>query len=226
MTTEFLSKRRLSFVASFCAVCFVVCCCLYAFYLSNATIVDTQKTFYYLVSTSTHIQASTHDTTRLGGAGYPLQIDGQTRVVVAVYFTQENATVVCSSLKQIQTEIIQITSPKLYLKTRKQKKNAQTYKNAFSCMYSLQELLDREINREQNGATQQSCKRVLTQIQKQFNYLQKQYETTFLSFAIVCENACNALSKIMENIVYIEDLRYLSCELSVAYLNLSKEFCI
>ena len=226
MATGFFYKKICRGVACSLLLVWIALSLGYAVYLSSATVVDTSRNFYFLISSSTHIEVSTHQATQMGGAGYLLAYNGRETVVLSVYCTKTQAITVSAGLKDGQTEILFLQSPKLYLKTRKQKKQKNIYKDAFSILGSCMDFLDAEIARLEKGATQQSSKRILKDLKKQFSFLQKKHEKTFPSFATVCKNAEAGLACVLDGVVYLEDLRYLLCDLSVSYIRLSEEFCV
>ena len=115
---------------------------------------------------------------------------------------------------------------KCYLKGVKQKENAAFFAGAFESLYGCMQVLNGEIKRLERGATQESSKRILQTVSRQFSFLKKQYAEKVAGYANACENAQKRLSEMLSNIIYAKDLRYLLCELSVAYANLSKNFSL
>ena len=205
---------------------FVAGVLFYAQFLSGVQSVDVTKNFYFLVLDSTHIEVSTHQTQTLGGAGFLLNENRQDYVVLSVYLKSDEGERVLDSVLQTakNAKLVTIKSGNLYFKTLFDKQKADFYVGAFDTLYSLIEVLNNEISRLDKGATQESSKRILGIYQKQFTYLQKKYQEGFSAFSSVCGRASKELFKIMDGIVYAKDLRYLLCELCVAYTDLSKEF--
>ena len=224
MTTEFFYKRICKIATLCITVSFLCFSFAYAAFLSSATVVDTAKTFYFLVSPSTHLEVSAHNAAQIGGAGYLLHANGRDYAALSVYLTDTAAAAVSTNLTDTPTQIIPLESNKLYLKTRRQKQQETIYKNAFSCLVDCIRVLDIEISRVERGATQQSSKRILKTLENAFAFLSKEYKNGFAAFATVCKNAANRLSVFTQSTVYIEDLRYLQCELCVSYLRLSEDF--
>lgn len=225
MTTEVLYKKIYKILIISIAFSIVGFSFVYAVYLSSATIVDTKRTFYFLVSSSTHIEASAHDVTQMGGAGYLLEENEKEYVAISVYSSRNQAVAISTVLTNAPTKILIKEASKLYLKSVKQKRQMQTYKNAFLLLSNWIDFLEQEIKRLEKGATQQSCKRILQSLQKQF-VVGNRYETVFPSFTQTCLMANESLSDILHSIVYVADLRYLLCELSDGYIRLSEEFSI
>lgn len=226
MATGFFYKKIVKGGVCLFAFAWIVFSLGYAVYLSSATVVNTSKNFYFLVSSSAHIEVSAHQATQMGGAGYLFEQNGRESVALSVYCTKIEAVTVHANLKDGQTEILFLQSPKLYLKTRKQKQKKQVYKNAFCILSDCINFLDTEIDRLEKGATQQSSKRILAVLKDEFSFLQKEYQKDFAPFATVCKNAEENLACALAGVVYLEDLRYLLCDLSVSYIRLSEEFQI
>ena len=224
MTTEFFYKRICKIAALFINFSFLCFSFVYAAFLSSATVVDTARTFYFLVSPSTHLEVSAHNAAQIGGAGYLVHANGRDYAALSVYLTDTAATAVSTNLTDTPTQIIPLESNKLYLKTRRQKQQETVYKNAFSCLGDCIRVLDIEIARVEKGATQQSSKRILKTLKNTFAFLRKEYKNEFAAFADACQNAANTLSVLTQSTVYVEDLRYLQCELCVSYLRLSEDF--
>ena len=76
------------------------------------------------------------------------------------------------------------------------------------------------------GATQESSKRALNILAKQFSYLQGQYGETFEEFSRVCAKADEELEKLVAGTVFVRELRYLSCMLCDSYVRLCEEFSV
>ena len=71
MTAELLWKKRITLILSgVLSTALVSLFILYAYFLTGVRVVALDTSFYFLVSTSTHVQASTHEITQGGGAGY------------------------------------------------------------------------------------------------------------------------------------------------------------
>ncbi|MBE7068858.1 MAG: hypothetical protein E7381_06130, partial [Clostridiales bacterium] len=224
MKTELFRKKIFKLCVIITSMITVAFSFLYAIYLSKVKTIDTSKSFYYLVSTSTHIEASAHGITQMGGAGYYIEEEGKIFVALSVYTSQLQAIEVQKSLKNTSTEILSQTSPKIYLKSRVDKNRIQAYKNAFSLLDNWIRFLEREIARLEGGATQQSSKRILLSLHKQFTFASKEYESAFLGFSKICRVADEKLSNILQSVVYLKDLRYVLCHLCDSYLRLSEEF--
>ena len=210
------------------SIVFVLISGLYAYSITTVKSVSVGKKFYFLISESTHIEASTHFVSQNGGAGYLLEENQREYVAFSVYLNEEQGQNVLSLMKPEgeQTALLTLTSSNLYFKTHKQKANAEVIKGAFSSLYGCIEVLNKEIVRLDKGATQQSSKQVLKLLQRQFGYMEKKYKNSFPKFSQVCKEGSGQLIKIISDIVYVGDLRYLECSLCVSFVDLTKNFSL
>ena len=79
MTTDFLRKNKhIHALAGAVAVLFTIATLFYAYALTDVKTVAVYKYFHFLVSASTHIEASTYQVALDGGAGYALRYGGYT----------------------------------------------------------------------------------------------------------------------------------------------------
>lgn len=200
----------------------------YAKRLENAQRVVAEKQFYFLVSNGESVQASTEMISLQGGAGYALVHGSDTYAAYAVYFSKDESMDAQSSVLEMgkNAKIVEVSCTPLYLKTEKEKANAPMIMGAFESFYGCMQVLNGEIKRLERGATQESSRCILQTLSRQFSFLKKQYAEKVAGYGNACENAEKGLSEILSNIVYAKDLRYLLCELSVAYANLSKNFSL
>ena len=200
----------------------------YANVFATAQTVALDKNFYYLVDESTHTQAVSSFATLHGGAGYLLEGDEREYVAYSMYLDKQDGEMAKMALSEYQTQpaVRVISIDTLVFKTREEKRQASMVVGAFSCLDGCMQVLNREIVRLDNGATQQSSKRILSTLINQFSYLQQQYQTSYPTFAAVCKNTAMQLETCVADIVYVKDLRYVLCDLGVGYKNLSEEFSL
>lgn len=217
MKTDFFWKniiRCMVFVAVVVAFVFFI----FKNNVGGITTLETQKEFYYLASTSTHIEASTHNAQYLGGAGFALEYKDRTYVTYAVYTDSTVAERAFQSLKKQDEDVCVL---KIQAKQAKiPRENATAYKNAFHCLYAQIGLFNAEIARLEDGATQESTKRFLTIQQRQFSYMKREYEQSFPKFSTVCQDAVDQMERMKKQTVYVKDMRYLQCFLCDAYARL------
>ena len=217
MKTDFFWKNIIR------CIVFVAIVVLFAIFLiqnnvGNITALQTQKEFYYLASTSTHIEASTHNAQYLGGAGFTLDYKDRTYVTYAVYTDSTVAERAFRALKEQDEDVCVL---KIQAKQAKiSRKNAIAYKNAFHCLYAQIRLFNAEIARLDDGATQESVKRFLAIQQRQFSYMKTEYEQSFPKFSTVCQNAVEQIERMKNQTVYAKDMRYLQCFLCDSYVRL------
>lgn len=232
MATDFCIKKvkknwlYIAIVQLFSALVIAFFC--YAAVLSRAEEVRLGKSFYFLVSETDHVEAGAYDARLNGGAGYLLEYDGREYVALAVYLDGEDGEAVQTAMAERgeNTRLLQINAEYLYFKTRQEKKDSELYTGALNCLHSCMQILDREIVRLDKGATQQSSKRVLEVLSKQLEYLGKEYETTYTACAEVCQETGARLRELASDTIYGKDLRYLLCELSTKYLELTEAFAL
>ncbi len=219
-------KKVAGIVVGVLSVLFTCSAFLYAKTLESAQTVGTEKNFYFLVSDSNSLEVSTQITRLQGGAGYSLLYEEGEYAAYSVYFSENESLAAQSSVAQTgeSAEILVVKSAPLYLKTKKQKKHAALIGGAFESLYGCMQVLNGEIKRLERGATQESSKRILQTLSRQFSFLGKEYAERVAGYKEACENAEKRLLEATAGIVYAKDLRYILCELSVAYANLSKNF--
>jgi len=230
MTADYFLKKRITrYFTTWIAVVFTLSIMGYAWILSRAERVILRKNFYYVVSKSTHVEASTHEIMLDGGAGYLLETNDQEYVALAVYLKEDDGVAVSSAFANVDKPNVLLLTLKvdaLYLKTRKQKENKATYVGAFSSLYGCIEVLEQEIRRMDEGATQRSSKRVLDILGRQLEYMAGRYEKSFTAFANVCKRAVQNLSEILSATVFVKDLRWVLCELCASYTRLAADFSL
>jgi hypothetical protein len=214
-----------SFLKKWCIGILVLSCVLYAWVLSRTQSVYIGKSFYFLVCATEHVEADTLDIRLDGGAGYPLQGTG---VALAVYLKAEEGLSVQTGLAEQGEEVslIQRSVEYLYFKSRADKKNASLYTGALDTLYGFLQVLSSAITRLDKGATQQSTKRTLQSLSRLFSYHKEEYESAYPAYACLCESAEGQLKEFTADTVFVNDLRYLLCELAVGYLELAEEFSI
>lgn len=221
-------KKIAGMVAGVLSVSFTFSALFYAKTLESAQVAGTERNFYFLVSDYESVEVSTQMIGLQGGAGYSLSYKNGEYAAYSVYFSEEESHTAQSSVAKIgeSAEIVTVTSSPLYLKTPKQKKEAKLITGAFESLYGCMQVLNGETKRLERGATQESSKRILQTLSRQFAFLGKAYAETVTGYKKVCENAEKRLLEATAGIIYAKDLRYILCELSVAYANLSKNFSL
>ena len=229
MTTDFFRKNRyIQPLVGAVAVLFTFATLLYAYALTSVKTVDVYKYFHFLVCTSTHIEASTHQVSFDGGAGYALRYGERAYVAYNVYMrdTDGERALEAVSLQGEEVEVLSVGVEKLYLKTAKEKKNAQTIFEGMKLLYAYIRLLSEEIARLDNGATQESSKRVLRELSRQLYYAAREYKEDFSGLSSVCGAFANGLEEESTDVVFSRDLRYLLCETCIAYVRLGEKFSL
>ncbi len=225
MSAVFFRKKLFVMLGAITLLCSVFGVYLYTRYLDNATVEAVSQNYYFLVSDSTSVEASTYEIQLNGGAGYLMEQDGREYVAISTYLTEIEAQTVQKNWKE-DTKIFTVGSEKLYFKKQADKKNAKKIIGAFHTLEDIIEVLHLEINRLEKGATQESCKRILQTLEKQFAFLENEYEGFFPKYSKICQTAIKRLEKMINDTVFVKDLRYLQCELCEAYATLAKDFAL
>ena len=224
----FWKKRIYLIITGIISTVLVCVFTLYAYILIGIQTVGLNKTFYFLVSKTTHVEASTHEITLSGGAGYYLELEGQGYVTFSVYLNESDSQSVYAKVFSMDknVQIVSIGVEKLYLKTINEKKNFEKIAGAFCSLYGCIEVLNREIERLSKGATQESSKRILEVLEKQLGFLSVEYEQIFPGFSKVCKKGADELFLKLQSTVFVKDLRYIQCELCDNYRKLAMDFSL
>lgn len=223
MSAVFFRKRIVKIVVGVLLVCILALACIG---LRRTTVeVQTGKKFYFLVDTSTHVEASTHGVQYVGGAGYLLKKDGGACVAYSVYVKEENALRAKEGLLNNAKSVETLETPVGNMKIRrKDRDKAKALKGAMESLYGNICLIEGEIARLENGATQQSSARILKVLERNFAYLATNYADVYNAYAKRCLESAKILKEMQKGIIYAKDLRYLQCELCVAYGELTANY--
>ncbi len=224
----FWKKRIYLIVTGILSTVFVCAFILYAYFLIGIETVSLNKSFYFLVSENTHVEASTHIIEQNGGAGYLLEAGEREYVVFSVYLKESDGQAVLSKVGALEenVSIVEQRIGKLYFKTRSEKEKKEQITGVFRSLYGCIEVLDKEIARLSNGATQESSKRVLGVLYKQLNYIAIETKAVFPQMSELCKNVAQKLFSFTQDIVYVKDLRYLQCEMCNKYVKLGETFAL
>ena len=223
MLADFLKKYHKRMTAIGLAAWFLGVALLCGVVLQKEKIL-LQKSFYFLVSSSTHIQASTQFVEWSGGAGYLLEYSGCEQATFAVYLSEGDGLQVQAVLTEQDTKLVCMSVDCIYLYKKSDKQNRKSIQGAFQTLYNCCEVLEQIIDRFAKGGTQESGKRLLNTLQKQLSFLGEEYAKNFPQYADVCMKAAERISQLEEASVYLKDLRYLLCELCVSYVRLANSF--
>ena len=228
MTTNFFSKNAFGYLALGLSLAVTLGCMGYASSLSTVETVALDTGFYYLVTDDTHVEAGAEFVRLEGGAGYLLEQNGREYVALTVFLSEKEGRIVQATLEMQNkpTQLIKTAQSKLYLKTTLDKEKSALYKGAFDSLQGCITVLKDCTERLEKGMTQEQCKRILGALLRQFTYLGKAYQTDFSAFSIVCTNTAQTLSAIINDTVYLKDLRYLLCQTAGDYVALAKVFSL
>lgn len=220
MTTGFLWFKRVAFIISALFVGFAFG---YAAYLNDVEEGGTETAFYFLVSESTHTQASTQTVQLNGGAGYVLFHNGNDLVAYSSYAREGDCLAAQSDVEDAQ--VLKLSCEKLYFKG-KDKAKAKQIVGAMHSLYGCIQVLEQEIARLDKGATQESSKRVLRTLKAQLSYLSKENDKVFPEYAKLCKHASETIDSFCTDIVYASKLRYLHCLLCDGHIRLCGRYSL
>lgn len=207
-----------------CVFCFSF---FYAYILSGIEARSLNQSFYYLISYETYTQAGAYQVCNEGGAGYLLDDESGQYIAYTVYLNRETAEQIVEDVnQQFGVEMLVKSSPTLYFKTKEQKDKANLVVGALNAYCGCMQVLDGEIARLEKGATQESSKRILNNLLRQFSYLGKTHAEVYPAFAQECFWVEKELETILQGTVYVKDLRFLLCGLTDSYLFLASEFSL
>ncbi len=228
MRTGFFYKRITAKLLGLLSFCIVLFCFVYAYTLSAVQTYTLGKTFYFLVSPSKHIQASTHTAQNLGGAGFLLSDENTDYVAYAAYTSQTDGAQAQRELNAIgqDTLLLPVSVETLYFKLREDKKKSGEIIAFFSWLETQLDLLKQEIKLLERGITQQAVKRLLRSQERQFAYAKEKYASTLSAFSKVCTSAQLQISDMIKGIVYLKDMRFLHCYLTQAYVEIAKTYAL
>ena len=209
-------------------VCFTVFCFTYAQVLLRVKKIDITTGFFYLVREESNVEVAVEFVKLEGGAGYLLRQNAKDYVVLSVYLKEKDGIAVQTMLadKGEHTQLLYIGANTLYFKTRKEKKNAALYVGALQIMHSCMEVFNCVITMLEDGATQESVKRILFPLSSQFEYLAKEYENVYPDFSAVCYYFAEIINEYCAEILFVSDLRYVLCLMAEEYLSLASAFSI
>ncbi len=228
MSANFFKKRTIAVALFATATLFTFSCVFYSWSFYQVDVYNVSKSFYFLVVDEVHIQASTAEIQYDGGAGFLLDYDDKEYLALSVYMKNSEAEQAKLAIvnKYTGAKIIQLNSGNLHMKNRTQKNQANKIIGALESTYGNMQVLNGEIARLANGATQSSSKRILLHIADNLHYLEQENRDIFPALSTVCAQTLQNLEEYTKDIVYAKNLRFLLCEWSVAYMQLSEEYSL
>ena len=228
MQTAFSWKQHILRVSYALVVAFVVCLSLYAQQFKSVQVLEINTAFHFLVIEDTHLEAGAAFVKLEGGAGYLLKHEGKEYVVLSVYLQKSDGELVQTALSQNgkKTKLISLSIKRLYLKRRKDKNNASTYKNALHVLRSCIAIMEECVEGLEKSMTQETCKRIISQLIGQFKYLSEIYKDCGLEYVNACVYVAQDLLFLQNQTVYARDLRYILCCLAVDYVKIGKQFSL
>ena len=227
MKTDFFYKKRIVALAvCICCIFFMLGTFFYAGMLKRAERWAVRKSFYFLVKESTHIEASAEFVGLQGGAAYLLSYQGREYVTYSVYLSEETGRAVQAVFNESDAQLLCVSIADIYFKTKREKGYKEEIKSAFKNLDGCMRFLNGVIDDLGSGGTQESAKRLLFSLEKQFSYLASIYIKIFPQYSSICKRGAKEISDLKADIVYTKDLRYLLCLLADAYVTLGKIFSL
>ena len=197
---------------------------VYALLINNAQVYKHEQIFYFLVSKNQRLEASSFEIKAENGAGYLLEKDGKQYIALSVYFNEidgENA--LQSAITRFDDlAVVSIISGDLYFITPFQKRTADRTIGGLKSFLGGIRALESEIKRLEKGATQQSSKRILNDVSQTIAYLGEENEL-FKSASVI---TTSTVQEIIEDVVYLKDLRYLLWALCMEYTSICSKFSL
>lgn len=227
MATDFFRKKIGKIIAGFAAVFFTVFCFVYALFLNQAKVVEMRVGFFYLVREETNVEVGVEFVKLEGGAGYLVRQDGKDYVVLSVYLKEKTALAVQAGMPQGKAvQLLYAGVDTLWFKGAKQKKNAAVYVGALKTFREYMGVVDATIALLEDGATQESIKRLLLPLGRQFACLSREYAEIYPDFSSVCLRYAKRVEVCCARVLFVGDLRYVLCEMTEDYLALAGKFSI
>ena len=222
MRTDFFNRKTWRYIVLSQALAIVLLCVLVCITLQiSSKTVAVGRSFCFLVSQDSHIQAGAYEVQIHGGAGYLLSYQEEEYVALAVYLKEEDAQRVISQLpEQEEVTLCILTSPQLPGLDKEEGKES-IRRQALDCLYGCMQVLEQETARLDRGATQESSLQIIETLIRQFRFLANKYIQTYSDFSKVCLQAKSFLEGCANPILYVRDLRYLLCELAFSYVDLA-----
>ena len=227
MPTDFFYRKYIKITAFAIAVIVTCFSLVYAKFLSQVRVENGVGQVYFLVMESRNVEATSQFLQWDGGAGYFMEYNGEEYVATSVYFEESDGLTVQAGLRLEgkSTELLALGNTKLYFKGNRQKKRAEYYLGALRAFYGCLQVFGKGIAVLERG-TQEQTKRYYAPLERQFRYLGTQYADGYPSFSKICEEGAGALDKMSSQTLYVKDLRYLLCQLSMEYVILTANFSL
>ena len=106
MSAVLFWKKRVYLVITGIISTILVCVCtVYAYTLMGIQTIDLNKTFYFLVTKTTHVEASTHEIELSGGEGYYLEVNEEGYVTFSVYLNETDSQTVLAKVDSVDKNV-------------------------------------------------------------------------------------------------------------------------
>lgn len=189
--------------------------------------ISVDKTYYFLVRDCEAATASavSGQVYYLGGAGYLLEYNGETAVVLACYFKQTDAEYVLETIAADDVRLLTLNSDEFTLsggKAAQKSKivsNTETVETSAKILYETANALERtDISQEEARAAVRGAVSSLKGLRAENT------ETLFESWNLALSAAEKRGAEIAEGILFAKDLRYLQTQLCMMIVNVKDYF--
>lgn len=227
-----LKKTSFSLLCAF-SVIFTAFSLSYAVQTSFVQEIILNKCFYFLVAEGENAQACLASAQLYGGAGLPLQYNGNEYAVYACYADKqqsENARDNLSKNGRI-TLIIPRYCDRVYLRTRAQKAQKNEIIGWLYTLDDCSEVLSRAVESAESGIMNQSAlKNAVCAVKSVLSALTKTVTDKADENVIICAQRCAAyrdeLSEISDSIVFARDLRRIHAAICSEYIRLASAYAL
>ena len=194
-----------------------------AYLIKTLEIVPTKQSYYYLVSTSKNVSASTKNAYFQGGAGYLLENDGKKYAVYSVYDTLTKAERSRENLSERNLEVktLRIKTGDVYLKGKNRRKKAEIRRVLETLSISATILSDLSRGAEDGRYSQSRLREMLEVVKGSLNAFKK--GEFVYDYA---KEGRQKIEKMQEGIVYAKDVRYVEVLLCDCYQKFCAKFPI
>ena len=191
--------------------------------------VSLQKTYYFLVRDceDTTASAVAGQVYLSGGAGYLLEVAGESSVVLSCYFKIADAERVQSMMQEkgIQTELLSFSTEEFVLQGEKAKLKTIVVENVETVETCARILYETANGLERTDTSQEEARAAVRGVISSLKGLQQGNEEQL--FALWNHSLLSAERRgreIAEGIIFAKDLRYLQVELCMAILKTGEYF--
>lgn len=201
---------------------FLLTVCLFVgvfrWYGEREETVAADKTYYFLVKNceDTAASAVAGQVYLSGGAGYILEQDGESAVVLSCYFTERDALRVCGSLEEkgIEARVLTLSAQTFYLRGEKAAERGRVEDNMETVEACARVLYQAANELERGESSQEQARAAVRSAAISLGGLAAGNEgALYLTWNAALMRAERRGKELCEGILFAKDLRYLQTEL-------------